>query len=42
MFRTGDNYNLYYDGLISEEQETNPKSLIMQHQISPDFAVLRQ
>ena len=40
MFRTGDNYNLYYDGLISEEQETNLKSLIMQHQKSTDFAAL--
>jgi len=40
MFRTDDNYNLYYDGLISEEQETNLKSLIMQHQISTEFAAL--
>jgi hypothetical protein len=40
MFRTDDNYNLYYDGLISEEQEKNLTSLIMQHQISPEFAAL--
>jgi hypothetical protein len=40
MFRTADNYNLYYDGLVSEEQETNLKSLIMQHQISTEFAAL--
>jgi hypothetical protein len=40
MFRTDDNYNLYYDGLISEEQETNFKTLIMKHQISTDFTAL--
>jgi hypothetical protein len=40
MFKTDDNYNLYYDGLISEEQETNFKSLIMQNQISTEFGAL--
>ncbi|UCG21490.1 MAG: hypothetical protein JSU80_02560 [Deltaproteobacteria bacterium] len=40
MFRTDDNYNLYYDGLISDEQETNFKTLIVQHQIPTEFAAL--
>ena len=40
MFRTDDNYNLYYDGEISQEQETNFKTLIKQHQIAAEFAVL--
>jgi hypothetical protein len=40
MFKTDDNYNLYYDGRISEEQETNFQTLIMQHQISTEFADL--
>ena len=40
MFRTDDNYNPYYDGLISKEQESNLKNLIMQHQISTEFATL--
>jgi len=40
MFRTDDNYNLYYDGTVSKEQETNFKTLIMQHQIATEFAAL--
>jgi hypothetical protein len=40
MFRTDDNYNLYYDGVVSKEQETNFKTLIMQHQIATEFAAL--
>jgi len=40
MFRTDDNYNLYYDGVVSREQETNFKTLIMQHQIAAEFATL--
>ena len=42
MFRTDDNYNLYYDGSVSQEQETNFKTFIMQHQIAAQFAVLLQ
>jgi hypothetical protein len=37
MFRADDDYNLSYDGLISEEQETNFQSLIMEHQMSTGF-----
>jgi hypothetical protein len=40
MFRTDDNYNLYFDGVVSQEQETNFKTLIMQHQIANEFAAL--
>ncbi len=40
MFRTDDNYNLYYDGVVSKEQETNFKTLIMKHQIANEFATL--
>ena len=40
MFRTDDNCSLYYDGAVSPEQETNLKSLIGQHQIATQFAVL--
>ena len=40
MFRTDDNYNLYYDGMISEDQEANFKTLIEQHQLSAEFAAL--
>ena len=40
MFRTDDNYNLYYDDVISQEQERDFKSLIGQHQIAIEFAVL--
>ena len=42
MLRTDDNYNLYYDGAVSPEQETNFKALIRQHQVATEFAVLLQ
>ena len=40
MFRTDDNYNLYYDGVISAEQETKYGTLIVQHKIAAEFAGL--
>ena len=40
MFRTDDNYNLYYDGVISAEQETTCETLIVQHKITAEFAGL--
>ena len=40
MFRTDDNYNLYYDGTISGEQETAFQTLIAEHQLSPKFTEL--
>ena len=40
MFRTDDNYNLYYDGVVSKEQEKNFKALLVQHQIATEFATL--
>jgi len=40
MLRTDDNYNLYYDGIVSREQETNFKTLIMRHQITTEFETL--
>jgi hypothetical protein len=40
MFSTDDNYNLYYDGVVSKEQEASFKTLVMQHQIATEFAVL--
>ena len=40
MFRTDDNYNLYYDGVISKEEETTFQTLIMQNQIATEFEVL--
>ena len=40
MLRTDDNYNLYYEGVISTEQETDFKTLIMQHHLATEFAVL--
>jgi hypothetical protein len=40
MFRTDDNYNLYYDGAISEDQETAFQTLIAEHQLSPEFTEL--
>ncbi|UCF01341.1 MAG: hypothetical protein JSV14_13325 [Deltaproteobacteria bacterium] len=40
MFRTDDNYNLYYDGAISRDQETAFQTLIAEHQLSPEFTEL--
>ena len=40
MLRTDDNYNLYYDGAVSKEQETNFTTLIGQHQMATEFAAL--
>jgi hypothetical protein len=35
MFKTEDNYNLYFDGMISQAHETNFKELIEKHQLDP-------
>lgn len=40
MFRTDDNYNLYYDGVVSKDQETNFKRLIEQQEIATEFTEL--
>jgi hypothetical protein len=40
MFKTDDNYNLYYDGTISGDQETAFQTLIEEHQLSAEFAEL--
>jgi hypothetical protein len=40
MFRTDDNYNLYYDGAISGDQEAAFQTLIAEHQLSPKFTQL--
>jgi hypothetical protein len=40
MFRTDDNYNLYYDETISGDQETAFQKLIEEHQLSPEFTEL--
>ena len=40
MFRTNDNYYLYYDEIVSEEHYTNLKELINEHQLSSEFPAL--
>lgn len=40
MYRTDDNYNLYYDGTISGDQETAFQTLIAEHQLSLKFTEL--
>lgn len=40
MFSTADNYNLYYDDMVSPEQEANFKDLLAQHHIRTEFAAL--
>ena len=40
MFRTDDNYNLYYDGTASRDQETAFQELIEEHQLSGEFTEL--
>lgn len=42
MFRTDDNYNLYYDGAISGDQETAFQTLIAENQLSPEVTELLQ
>ena len=37
MFKTDDNYNLYYDGVISQDQESKFKELVQKHQLQPNF-----
>ena len=37
MFDTEDNYNLYYDGVISGDQEEEFEQLIKKYQLQPDF-----
>lgn len=40
MSRTDDNYNLYFDGLVSEEQENNFKKLTDNHNLASELAGL--
>ncbi len=40
MFRTEDNYNLYFDGTISAENESNFKKLLAEYELAPEFANL--
>jgi hypothetical protein len=40
MFKTDDNYNLYYDGTVSGDQETELQTLIKEHQLSLEFMEL--
>lgn len=42
MFRTDDNYNLYYDGAISGDQETAFQTLIAENQLSSEVTELLQ
>jgi len=37
MFKTDDNYNFYFDGLVSEDQEIKFKKLIDKHKLAPEF-----
>jgi len=37
MFETDDNYNLYYDGVVSEDQENEFKELINEYEMSGEF-----
>lgn len=40
MFRTDDNYNLYYDGVVFENQENNLRALINEYELSGEFSSL--
>lgn len=40
MFRTDDNYNLYYDGTVSGDQETEFRKLVGEYQLPPEFTAL--
>ena len=40
MFRTDDNYNLYYDGVMFEDQENNLRALINEYELSGEFSSL--
>ena len=40
MFKTEDNYNLYYDGRVSEDQATSFKKLIEKHELSSEMTAL--
>lgn len=37
MFKTEDNYNLYFDGRVSQNHEANFKKLIQQNQLDPEL-----
>lgn len=37
MFRTDANYNLYYDGVVSEDLENNFRALLNEYQLSGEF-----
>jgi hypothetical protein len=40
MFKTDDNYNLYYDGVISQDQEAKFRKLIQDYQLQPNLVDL--
>jgi len=40
MFETDDNYNLYYDGVVTEGQVTEFKELVKEYEISGEFLAL--
>ncbi len=40
MFRTDANYNLYYDGVVSEDLENNFRALLNEYQLSGEFSGL--
>lgn len=40
MFRTDDNYNLYYDERVSQDLYTDLKKLIEEHQLTSEFLAL--
>ena len=37
MFKTEDNYNLYFDGMIAQVHEASFKKLIEEHQLDPEI-----
>jgi hypothetical protein len=40
MFRTDDNYNLYFDGVVSKDSEANFNKLIEEYQLDAELAAL--
>ena len=40
MFKTEDNYNLYFDGRVSQNHEANFKKLIQKNQLDPELVNL--
>ena len=37
MFKTDDNYNLYFDGSLPEDEEIKFKKLLDDHKLAPEF-----